>query len=65
MDWERNLGVTPEPIWKLGGGSSKEGSVGAAGRREFKGCGGEVSASSAVPIPACGTARAARLATEG
>lgn len=40
-----------------GGGSSKLGSVGAAGRRTFKG--GADSASSAVPM--AGTARVARL----
>lgn len=42
-----------------GGGSSKLGNVGAAGRRMFNG--GADSASNAVPIPA-GTARVARFA---
>lgn len=44
-----------------GGGSSKLGNVGAAGRRMFNG--GADNASNAVPIPA-GTARVARL-TDG
>ena len=47
--------------WKLGAGSSKLGRVGAAGRREFNGW-GAVSASSAVPMPGGGIARAARVA---
>ncbi|GKZ36562.1 hypothetical protein AbraIFM66950_007715, partial [Aspergillus brasiliensis] len=45
----------------LGAGSSKLGRVGAAGRREFNGW-WVVSASSAVPMPGGGIARAARLA---
>jgi hypothetical protein len=50
---------------KLGAGSSKLGSDGAADRREFNGGGGGFRASRADPMPGGGggTARAARLAT--
>lgn len=57
-----DLEVTPPRWWKLGGGSSKLGRVGAPGLRVFND-GGVVSASK-VPVPDTGggTARAARLA---
>lgn len=59
---DENLGVKPA-IWKLGGGSSKLGRVGASGLRAFNDC-GVASASSACPIPGGGIASAARL-TDG
>lgn len=45
----------------VGGGSSNTGRLEAAGRRAVRGCGAVFSASSAVPIPGGGIARAARL----
>jgi hypothetical protein len=62
LSWAGNFWAEDEElIWKLGGGSSKLGRVGAPGLREFSGC-WAFSASSAVPIPGGGIAMAARLA---